>query len=138
MHENLERDDAVEGPSNRSFGFTFAVVLSLFAALSFWKEGSLWPYLLGAGGLFGLAGLFVPRLLTPLNRLWMKFGMLLHKIMTPLIMGLVFFAVIAPYGLTMRLFGKDLLGLKKKPGQDSYWVERAPPGPDAASMPNQF
>lgn len=138
MHENLNRDHGVDGPSDRSFGLTFAVVLALFSAVSFWKAGSVWPYLLGAGGLFGLFAFVAPTLLTPLNRLWMKFGLLLHKIMTPLVMGVLFFAVIAPFGLTMRLFGKDLLGLKIEPARESYWVARNPAGPDASSMPNQF
>ena len=138
MHENLDRDHAVEGPSDRSFGVTFAVVLSLFAALSYWKSGDLWPYLIGAGGLFGLAALLRPGVLAPLNRLWMKFGLVLHKVMTPLIMGLLFFGVMMPFGVVMRLSGKNLLGLKPEGEKASYWVERNPAGPDAASMPNQF
>jgi hypothetical protein len=76
--------------------------------------------------------------LNPLNRLWLKFGLLLYKIVNPIVLGLLFFATIAPIGLIMRLTGKDFLRLKLDREAKSYWIERAPPGPSPQSMRNQY
>ena len=67
--------------------------------------------------------------LRPLNRLWLKFGLLLHKVVNPIVMALVFFGTVLPTGLIMRVLGKDLLRLKRQPDANSYWIERRPPGP---------
>jgi hypothetical protein len=82
--------------------------------------------------------LFRPGALKPLNRLWLKFGILLHKVINPIVMALVFFATVLPTGLVMRALGKDLLRLKRQPNANSYWIERRPPGPTAESMKDQF
>ncbi len=79
-----------------------------------------------------------PRILNPLNRLWLKFGLLLYKVVNPIVLGLLFFVTIAPIGLVMRMFGKDFLRLKLDRDAKSYWIERAPPGPPPQSMKNQF
>ena len=76
--------------------------------------------------------------LGPLNRLWLKFGLLLYKVMNPLILGLLFFVTIMPIGLVMRAFGKDFLRLKLDRNAKSYWIDRSPPGPPPQSMKNQF
>jgi hypothetical protein len=88
----------------------------------------------------GFAGIAMvrPALLAPLNRLWTKFGLLLHKITSPVIMGFLFFVVIAPFGLVMRCLGKDLLHLRFDPAAASYWIERVPPGPPPETIKNQF
>jgi len=137
-HESYERKNKVTGSSDRSFCYTFAVIGLLFAGISFWKGGNLWPWLGGGAAIFGAVGLLAPQLFAPLNRIWFKIGMLMHKVMTPLIMGLVFFAAITPIAMIMRLLGKRPLDLKYDPQASSYWVERKPPGPEPDSMTNQF
>ncbi len=137
-HESFERDEQVKGSSDRAFGATFAVVFAILAGISVWRGGGSWPYTLGASAVFALAALAAPGLLAPLNRLWLKFGLLLHKVTTPLILGLMFYLIVTPTGLVLRLLGKDLLHLKGDREAPSYWIEREPPGPSPESMPNQF
>ncbi len=79
-----------------------------------------------------------PQVLAPLNRLWFKLGLLLHKIVNPIVLGIMFYVVVTPTGLIMRLLGKDLLRLKRDPAAASYWIERTPPGPKPESLGDQF
>jgi hypothetical protein len=74
----------------------------------------------------------------PFNRLWLKFGLLLHKLVNPIMMAFVFFGAVLPTGLIMRALGKDPLRLKRRPDANSYWIERHPPGPAPKSMKDQF
>jgi hypothetical protein len=87
---------------------------------------------------FLLVAFVYPRILGPLNRLWLKFGLLLYKVMNPLVLGLLFFVTIMPIGLFMRAMGKDFLRLRRDPDAKSYWIDRTPPGPPPQSMKNQF
>lgn len=79
-----------------------------------------------------------PPALGPLNKLWLKLGLMLHKVVNPVIMAVIFYATVLPTGLIMRMLGKDLLRLKLKPGADSYWIPRQPRGPVPESMKDQF
>ena len=79
----------------------------------------------------------MPSVLHPLNRLWMKLGLLLHRVVNPIVMGLLFYGTILPTGLIMRLRGRDLLRLKREPAADTYWIARTP-GPAPESMRDQF
>ncbi|MBT3401824.1 MAG: hypothetical protein HN420_17765, partial [Rhodospirillaceae bacterium] len=79
-----------------------------------------------------------PGLLAPLNRLWTRFGLLLHRIVNPIVMGFLFYLTVTPMALIMRALGKDLLRLKRDPEAKSYWIERTPPGPAPDTMSNQF
>jgi hypothetical protein len=97
-----------------------------------------WRWTIGIAAVFLAATLFHPAGLKPLNRLWHKFGMLLHRVISPIVMALVFFGTVLPTGLVMRMLGKDPLRLKRLPNVDSYWIERRPPGPTAESMRDQF
>jgi hypothetical protein len=113
----------------------------LFALIAVWplKDGGelrLWAIAVAAA--FAVAALAAPRALRPLNLLWFKFGMLLHHIVTPLVMGLLFFLTVTPVGLLMRATGKDPMRLKRDPAAASYWIDRTPPGPAPDSMKNQF
>lgn len=128
----------MKGPSDRSFGITFCVVFALFAGFSFWFDGNLWPWFLGISGLFGVLGIVIPVVLAPLNKLWFLFGLLLHKIMTPLIMGIMFYGLITPVGLLMRLSGKDPMRLRSSPEATSYWIAREPGASGGDQMKNQF
>jgi hypothetical protein len=87
---------------------------------------------------FGLAALAAPRMLHPLNALWFRLGLLLHRVVSPLVMGAVFFLCVTPIGLIMRMRGKDLLSLRREDGSRTYWVVRDPAGPDPATMTKQF
>ena len=136
LHEDLSRHEAPRASSDRSFGLVFAAVFAIVAG---------WPLLGGEGprlwalavaGVFLALALAAPRLLGPLNRLWTRFGLLLSRAMNPLVLGLLFFAVVTPMGLVMRALGKDPLRRRFERQAASYWIERRPPGP--APMSRQF
>jgi hypothetical protein len=137
-HESFAREEEVGPGSERSFGIVMAVALVLIGALNLWHEGRVWPWLGGAAVLFLAAAMLWPAGLKPLNKLWFKFGMLLHAVINPLVMGLLFYVAVLPTGLVMRALGNDLLRLKREPASDSYWIVRRPPGPAPETMKDQF
>lgn len=128
----------VQMGSERSFGLVFAVVFSVVALWPLKSGGELRLWALVTAAAFLVVSLAAPKLLKPLNLVWFKFGLLLHKIMSPLIMGLLFFVTVTPIGVLMRATGKDPMRLKRDPAATSYWITRDPPGPAPASMKNQF
>ena len=140
MHEKIDKRDDVKAPSERSFGFTFVVVFALLAAFTWWHRGMSTTFNITAGvsAVFALFTLLAPRLLRPLNLIWLKFGLLLHKVVNPIIMGLLFFGVFTPMGVVMRLFGVDFLRMKKKPATESHWNIKRDDGLAESSMKNQF
>ena len=116
----------------------FAVVFFLLAARGLWHGYSTWPvYIVIALG-FLLIGLSRPALLAPLNKIWTKFGSILGKIVSPIVLGGLFFLVIAPAALIFRALGKDLLNLRRDPNVTTYWLVRDPPGPTPESINDQF
>jgi len=137
-HESLERVESAVGSSDRSFGIVFTVVFLIIGLLPLFFGGPLRLWSVAVAAIFGLVALLRPALLAPLNRLWTKFGLLLHKIVSPLVLGIMFFIVITPMGLVMRAWGKDPLRLRFDRQARSYWVERTPPGPPPDSLNNQF
>lgn len=139
MHEHTNKYNAqVQISSGRSFGLVFAAVFLIVAIYPLINGQSvrLWAIVI-AGSFLTLALLF-PKSLEPANRLWMKFGELLHKIVSPVALGIVFFLAVLPTGLLLKLFGKDPLRLRFDTSADSYWIKRDPPGPNAESLNNQF
>tara|TARA_B100001287_G_scaffold206091_1_gene175195 strand:+ start:188 stop:556 length:369 start_codon:yes stop_codon:yes gene_type:complete len=120
--------------SNRSFGIVFFVVFLLIAIYPILnnEEVRLWSLLISS--VFLILGLINSQILTPLNKLWFKLGLLLGKIISPLVMGLIFFLVVTPIGLIMRILGKDVLNLKYNKNK-SYWIEKKGP---KSRMKNQF
>ena len=119
---------------NRSFGLLFSIV---FLALALWpltKKGEINLYLISIALIFLILGLLNSEFLTPLNKIWFKFGIFLGKIFSPIIMALIFFFVVTPIGLIMRFIGKDVLNLKFN-NDKSYWVEKKGP---KSKMKNQF
>ena len=137
-HEDLTRDQHVEGSSDRAFGLAFAAVFLLIAGWPlFHGESPRW-WALGLAVGFGLVALVKPALLATLNRLWIKLGVLLGKVVSPIALGILFYIVITPIGLVIRLTGKDPLRLKFEPDSETYWIPREPPGPPPGSMNNQF
>lgn len=137
-HETFDRPDDVKIGSERSFGLVFAVVFALIGGWQVYRDRAWGWWLLGVAAAFLLAAFAAPQLLRPLNRLWFRFGLLLHHIVNPLVMGLLFFGAILPIGLLMRVLGKQPLPLSFEPGSASYWVPRRPPGPEPDSFKNQF
>lgn len=134
--------EALSGPvamgSERSFGLVFAAVSIITALWPMKTGGELRLWALGVAAAFLLAALGAPRALRPLNLVWFKFGTILHRVVTPVVMGLLFFLTVTPVGMLMRATGKDPMRLKRDPAATSYWISRDPPGPQPASMKNQF
>ena len=128
----------MNGSSNRVFGFVFAFVFTIIGLAPLYSGEGVRIWSLSFAGVFTITALFFPVLLEPLNILWTRFGFFLHKIINPIVMGILFFGVVTPTGVCMRLFGKDLLKLKFEPGRASYWEEREKPGPDPETMKHQF
>ena len=126
--------DDIKISSNRSFGIVFFIVFLLIALypLSYSEEIRIWSSIISL--IFLVLGLLNSKILSPLNKLWFKFGIFLGKIISPLIMGIIFFLVVTPIGLIMRLFGKDVLNLKYNKDY-SYWIEKNGP---KSKMKNQF
>jgi predicted membrane metal-binding protein len=137
-HESFERDDDSKGSSNRSFGIVFAVVFAVIGLLPLIHGDSPRVWSLAISAAFGITAFLFPGVLTPLNKLWMRLGLLLHKVISPVVLGFLFFVVITPMGVVMRMFGKDPLRLRKNRDGRSYWVERTPPGPPQESFVDQF
>jgi len=137
-HEDLSRDQHVEGSSDRSFGLVFAVVFFMIAAwpLLHGETPSWWAF--GVAAVFALVAVMRPTLLAGLNRLWVKLGILLGKLVSPIALGILFYGVFFPVGVVMRLAGKDPLRLRRDADAASYWIPRKPPGPPPDSMTNQF
>ncbi len=126
--------DDIKISSNRSFGIVFFIVFLLIALypLTYSQDIRIWSVIISI--IFLGLGLFNSKVLTPLNKLWFKFGIFLGKIISPIIMGIIFFLVVTPIGLLMRLLGKDLINLKYN-NNKSYWIEKKGP---KSKMKNQF
>jgi hypothetical protein len=137
-HEVFSRDEKIVAGSDRSFGFVMAAAFAVVTLLNAWHVGRVWPWTAGVAVLFLAAALLRPAVLNPLNRLWLKFGLLLHGVVNPVVMALLFYGTVWPTGFVMRALGKDLLRLKREPGAESYWIVRQPPGPSPETMRDQF
>ena len=120
--------------TNRSFGIVFFIVFFIIAIFPLKNDGDLRIWSLVISIIFLLLGLLNSKILTPPNRLWSKFGILLGRVMSPLIMGLIFFLVVSPIGLIMRMLRKDLLNLKFDDNR-TYWIKKRGP---KSIMKNQF
>jgi hypothetical protein len=137
-HESLQRPEQAQGSSDRAFGFVFALAFVAIGAYPWFFGGAARTWALGAGVAFATAALVVPGLLGPANRLWALLGKVLHKVMSPLVLGAMFFLVVTPMGIVMRWLGKDPLRLRFEPELPSYWLDRTPPGPQPSSFSDQF
>ena len=120
--------------SNRSFGVVFFIFFLFIALYPLINDGEvrLWSLLISL--IFLVLGIFKSKILTPLNKVWFKFGILIGSIISPIIMGIIFFLIVTPIGLLMRAIGKDLLNLKYD-NSKSYWIEKNGP---KSKMKNQF
>ena len=121
-------------PTNKNFGIVFSIVFLIIALWPLLKQNDLRLWSLSISGIFFVLGLFNSKLLSPLNKIWFKFGMLLGTFISPVVMCIVFFLVVTPTGLIMKLFGKDLLNLKKNK-KETYWLDK---DNSNSSLKNQF
>ena len=126
--------DEVKIGSNKSFGIVFFIVFFIIAIYPLLNHNELRLWSLIISIIFLILGLLNSKLLTPLNKIWFKFGILLGKIISPLVMGLIFFFVVTPIGILMRILKKDLLNLKFNK-KTTYWIEKNDP---KSKMKNQF
>ena len=120
--------------SNKNFGLTFFIV---FLIISFWplmhnEQIRIWSLVIAL--IFLILGMSNSKILTPLNTIWFKFGLILGRIVSPIVMGIIFFLIVTPISIIMRILGKDLLNLKYN-NQKSYWIEKRGP---KSKMKNQF
>ena len=120
--------------SNRNFGIVFSIVFLLISLYPLLKSGDIRVWSLVLSFIFLILGIFNSKILSPFNKLWFKFGLLLGKFVSPLIMMIIFFFVVTPIGILMRLFRKDVLNLKYNKNK-SYWIEKKGP---KSKMKNQF
>ena len=126
--------DDIKVGSNRSFGIVFFVVFLLVSLYPLISGDNVRFWSLAISGIFLILGILNSNLLSPLNKIWFKFGILLGRIISPIVMGIIFFLVVTPIAFIMRLLGKDLLNLKYNDNQ-SYWIEKSGP---KSKMKNQF
>jgi hypothetical protein len=124
--------------SDRSFGFVFAGVFALIGCLPLVHLAAPRWWALGVALAFGLAAVVWPQILHPLNRAWLALGRLLHRVVSPLLMGAIFFICVTPIAWIMRLRGKDVLSLERRPDFSSYWITRESQPPAAETMKRQF
>lgn len=139
MHENLQRREKIKGSSDRSFGLVIAAGFTLVALLPLWRpphQPRWWALAIAIG--FALLALLWPKGLAVLNRLWLRFGLLLSAIVSPVVLGLLFYTTLLPIGLMMRIFGKDPLRLRADRGGSSYWILRNTADSSPHPMKHQF
>ena len=126
--------DKIKIGSNRSFGIVFFILFLLIALYPMINSEGIRMWSIIVSLIFLVLGLLDSKILTPLNKIWFKLGMLLGRIISPFIMGIIFFLVVTPIGLIMRILGKDLVNLKYN-NNKTYWIEKTGP---KSKMKNQF
>lgn len=136
--DRKQHDDDTPLPSERNFGVTFAVVFAVIALIRLPFGGPVLWWALAVSTAFLIVTCTAPRILAPLNRVWFRFGMLLHRIVNPVVLAVLYFGALVPMSLVMRAFGKRFLTLDRDVAAASYWVKRDPPGPAPDSIKNQF
>ena len=137
-HERVYAEAAVKGSSDRTLGFVLALIFLIvgLAPLAGGADVRIWASILAV--VFLVLAIARPTSLGPLNRVWTRLGLLLHRLMSPLVMGVIFYFSVTPIGVFLRVIGKSTLGLRPDPKMETYWIERRPPGPPPETMRNQF
>lgn len=138
LHETFERNEAVAGSSDKAFGLTFAAIGTIVGLLPLLHGGPVRLWAIGAAVLFLAPAIFLPQALAPLNRLWLRIGLTLHRIVNPLALGIMFYLFLTPLAVVMRLFGTRFLSLGFDPRARSYWIRRDLPGPKPETLRRQF
>jgi Saxitoxin biosynthesis operon protein SxtJ len=137
-HETVQSFRKAAAGSNRKFGITLGLILGFLAIWPLVHHHAPRWWLVAVALCLAGAGLFYPAVLGPANRAWFKFGLALNIIVSPIVMGLLFFGAVVPVGFVLRKRGEDPLGLKRAPQAATYWGERTPPGPGPGTMRKQF
>tara|TARA_X000000950_G_scaffold178870_1_gene217052 strand:- start:4890 stop:5288 length:399 start_codon:yes stop_codon:yes gene_type:complete len=130
----LNKDNRIKIGTNKSFGIVFFLLFLIISIFPLFKDGEIRIWSLFIGIFFLVTGLMNSKILTPLNKFWFKFGILLGSFVSPIVMGIVFFTFVTPTSLIMRVLGKNLLNLKKG-NKKTYWIERSK---IKSKMKNQF
>jgi hypothetical protein len=138
INEDYSRAPANRSSSDRVFGLVFSAVFAVFGLLPIVHSGVPRYWALVVGLVFCILALSKPAMLHPLNLAWIKSGLLLHAVVNPIVMALLFFGTVTPIAFLLRIAGKDPLRLKLDRSSTTYWIERSPPGPPPASIKNQF
>ncbi|MBI4264219.1 MAG: hypothetical protein HY657_07575 [Acidobacteria bacterium] len=124
-HDADRLDDEVAGPSNRAFGLLFAIVFAAVALAPIWRGGPVRFWALAVAAVFGLAALAMPRALEPLNRLWLRLGLAMHRVINPVAMAALFYLAVTPMGLARRALRAGLVRrLRANPLETTYWIDR--------------
>jgi hypothetical protein len=139
MHENFQRQEKIKASSDRSFGLVFAAVFALAAFLPLLRaphQPRWWAAVIALT--LALVAVLWPKRLAVLNRVWLRFGLLLHSIISPIVLALLFYGAIVPIGLLKRMFGKDSLRLQSDRAANTYWITRDSSESALSSMKQQF
>lgn len=126
------------GSSDKSFGIVFTIVFFIIALVPIMSGNNLSLVWLVISIIVAFITFIKPSLLSPFNKSWTRFGLLLHKIISPIILALMYFLVFTPIGIAMRVMNKRPLQLKLEPESDTYWILRVSKGPSADSIKNQY
>lgn len=137
-HEDLSREHAAEGGSDRSFGLVFAGVFAVVAFVPALRGHGVRLWAIVPAAAFAVAALTRADLLAPLNRAWTRLGLMLARWVNPIALGAIYYLVITPIGLLMRRSGRDTMSRRADPAAASYWIVREPPGPPPDSMGHPF
>jgi len=138
LHEDLSREDEIKPGSARSFGLVFAGVFLLAGLAPMFHSVSPRPWPLGISVSLLACALLAPRLLHPLNLIWFRFGRVLHKVVSPVILAILFYVSIVPIALLLKVLRKDPLGLRFDRQRSSYWIMRDTQDIEAETMRRQF
>jgi hypothetical protein len=138
IHETNARGSGVSGSSGRGFGFVVAAAFAVIGLTPLAHSGALRWGAFAIGVAFFVIAPTLPGLLRPFNRQWLKTRPVLRRVVIQIVMRLLFFLVIAPVGIAMRVIGNDPLRRRRDPAASTYWIDRAPPGPPPAAMKHRF
>ena len=138
FHEDFNREDIPKGSTDRGFGLTVGGMCAAIGTGALWFGKATAWWWLGAGSTLIAMAVACPAALAPLNRLWMKFGLLLFQLINPVVMAVLYYFCIVPMGLIMRLYRKDPLKLRRDLAARSYWEPREPASPVSRGMKDQF
>jgi Saxitoxin biosynthesis operon protein SxtJ len=137
-HETISSFRKVTTGSNRKFGITFGVLFGILGVWPLFHHNSPKWWLIAIASAFLAFALLLPHRLAPLNRAWFKLGLALNSVVSPIIMGILFFGAVVPLAWYLRRKGKDPLRLRLEPEAATYWIERTPPGPLPGTLTKQF
>ncbi len=138
MHEDFKREIESSGPSDRSFGITFCIAFALIGLAPALKHHPIRWWAVAISAAFLLISIAIPSILREPNRLWMKLAEVLSRVMSPVMMALVFYLAVLPTAFILRMLGKDPMRKRFDRAAPSYWIPRDPPGPAPESMARQF